>query len=234
MMDVGGVPRAIETMQGTAHRLHVSMRRLRALVEDTPLASAQTVPLGRSIGTYRLWPSIGVALLRQFLTPTPWYVREWCAAVEDVLASPAWLQATRSVAQVRIDRDVRGQEARQRVDAALASATLRLAMENLHHESLHVLDRRGLGAMVEIDTMIVDRIDDENNAVILLGEGQQPYVLPTAVLKAANLDREKAHGFLMATYTSDGIALDAWPAIGATREWRADPDLLRHIVEVGA
>jgi len=228
------VPRAIETMQGAAHRLHISMRRLHALIEDTPLANTPTTPLGRSIGTYRLWPYMGVALLRQCLAPEPWYAREWYAAIEDVLTSTAWLQATRSVAHVRISREARGQEARQRVDAALMSVTLRSAMEDLHHESWRVLNRRGLAEMVEIDTMIVDRIDDENHAVILLGAEQQPYALPTAVLKAANLDREKARGFLMATYTSDGIVLDAWPMIGATEEWRPDPDLLRHIVEVGA
>ncbi len=165
-MDATEVPRAIETMQGVARRLHVSMRRLHALIEDTPLASTQTVALGRSIGAYRLWPYMSVAFLRQFLLPKPWYAQEWRAAVEDVLESAAWRRATQSVARVRIDRETGGQEARQRVDAALASVALRPAMEDLHEESLRVLDRRGLGEMVEIDTMIVDRIDGVSYPIV--------------------------------------------------------------------
>ncbi len=97
-------------------------------------------------------------------------------------------------------------------------------MYDLYSESLDVLDRWGLGALVDIDTMIVDRIGDENDAVILLGAAQEPYMLPTAALKAAGLDREKARGFLMATYTSEGVALDAWPTVGAPEEWQPDQD----------
>jgi len=233
-MDRDEVPQAIETMDGVARRLHISMRRLRDLVKDTPLATTRTVALGHSVGTYRLWPALSVALLRQFLAAEPWYAREWRAAIEEVLASTAWRQATRSVARAPTRQKVGGQSARQRVDASLISGALRPAMYDLYSESLDVLDRRGLGSLVDIDTMIVDRIGDENDAVILLGAAQEPYVLPTTVLKAAHLDREKARGFLMATYTSEGVALDAWPAVGAPSEWQPDLALTRHLVEVGA
>ncbi len=233
-MDRDEVPQAIETMDGVARRLHISMRRLRDLVKDTPLATTRTVALGHAVGTYRLWPALSVALLRQFLAAEPWYTREWRAAIEEVLASPAWRQATRSVAHVPMRQKAGGQSARQRVDAALTSHTLRSAMRDLYSEGLDILDRRGLGPLVDIDTMIVDRIGDENDAVILLGAAQELYMLPTAVLKAAGLDREKARGFLMATYTSEGVALDAWPMVGVPEEWQPDPDLMRHLVEVGA
>ncbi len=228
------VPQAIETMDGAAQRLHISMRRLRDLVKDTPLATTRTVALGHSVGTYRLWPALSVALLRQFLAAEPWYAREWRAAIEEMLASTAWQRATRLVARVPARPKVGGQSARQRMDAVLTSDTLRSAMYDLYSESLDVLDRWGLGSLVDIDTMIVDRIGDEHDAVILLGAAQEPYMLPTAVLKAAGLDREKARGFLMATYTSEGVALDAWPMVGVPEEWQPDPDLMRHLVEVGA
>ncbi len=100
-MDRDEVPQAIETMDGVARRLHISMRRLRDLVKDTPLATTRTVALGHAIGTYRLWPALSVALLRQFLAAEPWYAHEWRAAIEEMLASTAWQRATRLVAPVR-------------------------------------------------------------------------------------------------------------------------------------
>lgn len=227
------IPRAIETLEGTARRLHVTPRQLAKLASDTPLATVKTVPLGRSLGTYRLWPFVGVAFLRQRRSSAPWHQREWCAAIGDVVESKAWRQALYCLTSVSTDQKVAASQTHKRLGIVLDSAMLRPAMVDLYRESLQAVTRHGLQELVDFDTFIVDRIGDDD-AVILLGAEQQPFMLPTAVLATAGLDREKAYGLLMATHTGEGIALDAWPALAAEQEWRPDPDLLRHLVDVGA
>jgi hypothetical protein len=109
-------------------------------------------------------------------------------------------------------------------------------MEALHRECMAALDRHGLTDHMQVEAMIVDRLEDDDDAVILVGADQRAYLLPRALLRVAGLDREKAWGVLLATQTSTGIELDVWPAVGAGEgtEWRPDPVLLAQRVDVRA
>jgi hypothetical protein len=109
-------------------------------------------------------------------------------------------------------------------------------MEALHRESMAALDRHGLAEHMQVEAMIVDRLEDDDDAVILVGADQRAYLLPRVLLRVAGLDREKACGVLLATQTSAGIELDVWPAAGAGEgtEWYPDLALLAQRVDVSA
>jgi hypothetical protein len=74
----------------------------------------------------------------------------------------------------------------------------------------------------------VDRLDEEDDAVILLGSAEHAYLLPRALLLQAGIDREAARGVLSATRTGASIEIDAWPCAGAADRpvWQPDPALL--------
>src|SRR5581483_9012897 len=82
------------TMESVARHLHISARRLNVLATQTPLQDIETVALGRSLGTYRLVPQLGVALLRQTLARSPHHLCAWHDALLDVLSSESWREAT--------------------------------------------------------------------------------------------------------------------------------------------
>ena len=89
-----GIPPGLATLESTAHHLHVNARRLQALTAQTPLRRVAPVSLGRSLGTYRLIPQLGIAVLRQVNADTPYHLQAWQAALADLLASDTWLEAT--------------------------------------------------------------------------------------------------------------------------------------------
>src|SRR5436305_7865863 len=207
------VPPGLATLESTAHHLHVSARRLQALTAQTPLRRVAPVSLGRALGTYRLIPQLGIAVLRQVNARASYHLPSWQAALVDLLASDTWLEATAHLSRGRRTRgDVRG--GRATVESMLVSPMLRPIMEALHRECMAALDRHGLTDHMQVEAMIVDRLEDDDDAVILVGADQRAYLLPRALLRVVWLDREKAWGVLLATQTSTGIERDVWPAVG--------------------
>jgi hypothetical protein len=99
-----------------------------------------------------------------------------------------------------------------------------------------VLTRKDLADLVQIENIVVDRLEDEESAVVLVGATERAYLLPRHLLQREGLEREKASGILIVTHTSEGITLDVWPSVSAPEpsEWWQDPEALRrHMVEVG-
>lgn len=76
------IPPGMATMESAARHLEISPRRLNALAEQTPLQHIAPVALGRSLGTYRLIPLLGILVLRQLLPATPWHLAAWRAALD--------------------------------------------------------------------------------------------------------------------------------------------------------
>jgi hypothetical protein len=232
---VQGIPPGLITLESTAHHLHVSARRLQALTAQTSLRRVAPVSLGRSLGTYRLIPQLGIAVLRQVNAGTSYHLQAWQAALADLLASDTWLEATAQLSRRRPVRgDARGGSAA--VERILLSSALCPLMEALHRESMAALDRHGLAEHMQVEAMIVDRLEDDDDAVILVGAEQRAYLLPRVLLRVARLDREKAWGVLLATQTSAGIEVDVWPAAGEGEgtEWYPDLALLVQRVDVSA
>lgn len=229
------IPPGMATMESVARHLHTSSRRLNALAERTPLKGIETVALGRALGTYRLVPQLGVALLRQARARSPHHLCAWQDALLDVLSSQTWRRAMAYLSdQNRMEWH--GGSGHAALEAMLVSAAARSVMEALHQTSLSAIDRHGLRDLMQIEGMVVDRIADEDDAVVLVGTAQRAYLLPRALLRVAGLEREKAWGVLAAIHTSEGIDLDVWPAVGASDStaWQPDPELLAQRVEVGA
>ena len=227
------IPPGMVTTESVARHLHISSRRLNALAAQTPLKDIGTVALGRSLGTYRLVPQLGVSLLRQALARSPHHLCAWQDALLDVLSSETWRGATTYLtSQSRLDWHGSGHAA---IEALLVSAASRPVMEGLHQTSLNLIDRHGLQDLIQIEGMVVDRLVDDD-AVVLVGTAQRAFLLPRALLRVAGLEREKAWGILAATHTSEGIDLDVWPAVGASDSmaWQPDPELLAQRVDVGA
>ncbi len=110
------------------------------------------------------------------------------------------------------------------------SSALQPTMAALHHETMTVVDRHDLDALMQVEGMIVDRLEDENDTVILVGEAERAYLLPRTLLRIAGMDYEKARGILIATRTETGIEIDVWPAVGTAIDvaWQPDPELLAH------
>ncbi len=230
------VPPGVATMESTAHHLQVSARRLQDAVRKTPLEQIKPISLGRSRGTYRLIPQLGIALLRQVLSVYPFRLALWEKAVCEVLGSSAWRQTTKQIiASGRMQWPPQGGSGV--LEAMLTSPALGSLMEALQQESTAALMRHGLSDFLQLEDFMVDRLEDEEFAVALIGsKSRRAYLLPRAQLQLVGLDREKARGVLMATRTSRGIDLDVWPAIApdGSEEWQVDPDLLKYQVEVGA
>ncbi len=228
------VPPGMATLESTARHLRVSAQRLRALTAETPLRQLAPVPLGRSLGTYRLIPQLGIAVLRQMRGDLPYHLHAWQAALADVLDSSTWRQATAHLTAINwADQGAKGGQTA--VEEMLVSPALRATMEALQQESAAALDRHGLQEQMQTEKMIVDRLEDNDDAVILVGAEQRAYALPRSLLRLAGLDREKVWGVLIATQTSTGVDLDVWPAAGLSESatWRPDPDLLAHRIDVG-
>lgn len=228
------VPPGITTMETAARHLRTGARRLHDAAARTHLTDIKPVPLGRSLGTYRLIPQVSVPLLRQALSPAPRRLAAWQDAVDDVLASDAWTRALASVAR-RPSRE-HGAGGGAAVDALLRSPSFYDTMEDLHHESTHALARHGLDDLIQIQGFVVDRLEDDEDAVILLGPAQRSYLLPRFLLRVAGLEREKVWGILVATRTGTGIDLDVWPPVedDESGAWRPDEALLSLRTEVGA
>lgn len=229
------VPPGMVTMESAARHLHISTRRLNALAAQTPLHDIATVALGRSLGTYRLVPQLGVVLLRQALARSPHHLCAWQDALLDVLSSQAWQGATTYLSG-RNRMEWYGGSGHAVLEAMLVSMASQSVMDALHQTSLSAIDRHGLGDLIQIEGMVVDRMEDDDDAVILVGATQRAYLLPRELLRVAGLEREKAWGVLVATHTSEGISLDVWPAVGtsASTAWQPDHELLAQRVEVGA
>lgn len=224
----------LATLETTADHLRVPERRLRALIRATPLARIAPVALGRARGSYRLLPQLGLAALRQALSPVPRRLPDWEAALAALLASEPWRTA---LARVIDDSGVPSERGgRAPMERVLLSRTLQPAMAALHRESLMLLDRYDLRDQVQIEDLLVDRIEDEDDAVILIGDAQRAYAVPRPLLRMAGLEREGARGILIATRTGVGVDLDVWPAVGEgdATAWAPDPALLDLRVDVGA
>ena len=103
-------------------------------------------------------------------------------------------------------------------------------------ESLALLEQYDLRDQVQIEDLLVDRIEDEDDAVVLVGNAQRAYALPRPLLRTAGLEWEGARGVLVATRTGVGVHLDVWPAVGEgdTAAWEPDAALFDLRVEVGA
>lgn len=246
------VPPGIVTIESAARHLDISARHLNALAAQTPIQDIETIALGRALGTYRLIPQLGVVLLRQLCVPQPWYLTLWLEAVRDLLTSSAWqhaIEQLRALAaaqdrpqttwrQLRSTRQAHDlPRGRAAVEAMLLSSALGPATQALHEACMSVLAQKDLANLVQIEDIAVDRLEDADSAVILVGATERAYLLPRHLLRRAGLDCEKASGSLIVTHTSAGITLDVWPSLSPRESaaWWLDPDALRdHMVEVGA
>jgi len=95
------------------------------------------------------------------------------------------------------------------------------------------IERHGLASCVQVEDIIVDRFEDDDDAVVLIGASQRPFLLPRARLVEAGITREKQRGVLLLARTGDGVVYDVW----ATSEddgvnWRPDPALLTLVTDV--
>ncbi len=83
-----------------------------------------------------------------------------------------------------------------------------------------------------MEDIIVDRFEDDD-AVVLVGRAQRPFLLPRARLVEAGITREKQRGVLLLARTGDGVAYDLWATDEVdSKDWRPDPDLLTLVTDV--
>ena len=83
-----------------------------------------------------------------------------------------------------------------------------------------------------MEDIIVDRFGDDD-AVVLIGRAQWPFLLPRARLVEAGITREKQHGVLLLTRTGDGVVYDIRATDdGDGANWQPDPDLLTLVTDV--
>jgi hypothetical protein len=229
------VPPGIVTLETVGLHVHLQGRRFRALLARTPVGTTDSVSLGRAAGTYRIVPQLGVLLLRQLCSTIPLRLGAWEEALREFLVSAAWRDGTHALArEYRVQRaSPSGQKV---VETVLRLPSLRSTMVALHTESLAALDRHDLADQVQIEEFVVDRLEDEDEAVVLVGDRQRAFMMPTQLLRIAGLEREKARGILVATRTGAGVDLDVWPAAGMLdgAVWQPDPRLLALRHNVGA
>lgn len=229
------VPPGLITAATVARHLGVRGRQFRKLAARTALSSAEPVALGRAMGSFRHVPQLGVMVLRQIRSEAPHRLASWQGALADVLQSASWRRAT-----LALRSDVRNERppgsAASHVEESLLSPSLGEAMRSLHEQSLATIETHGLGSQVQIEPCIVDRLEDEGEAVVLVGSAGRAFSLSTALLRTANLEREKARGILVATRTGAGVELDVWPAVGEDEPvtWVPDSELLDLRGEAGA
>jgi hypothetical protein len=90
--------------------------------------------------------------------------------------------------------------------------------------------------MVQIEAMVVDRLENDEEAVVLVGPEERAFVLARSLLRIAGLDFEKARGILVATHSGESVVIEVWPAVEGSDAtvWQPDSNLLRHRAEVGA
>jgi hypothetical protein len=224
------VPPGVTTMEIAARHLRVGQRRLHQLAVLTRLTAVAPVHLGRALGSYRLIPHLSVPVLRQALSPEPRRLAAWQEALQDILASKAWAQALNAIAHQPTGPT---RPAQTTVDDLLLSPALLARMDDLYREGEAALTRHGLTDLIEVQSFVVDRLEDAEEAVILVGPTQRSYLLPRWLLRVAGLEREKVWGILMATRTGTGIDLDVWPALGDDT-WAPDAELFALRTDVGA
>ncbi len=228
------IPPAAATMDATARHLQLGPRRVQALLSASRLNELAMLALGHSRGTYRLIPEVGIALLRQFQAPSPLHVDLWQRAVHDVTASSSWHALGTALKESDWPAAARGATGQAGIETVLHSPALRPTMEELHDANIAALQQYGLDGYLQVEAMQVDRLESEEEAVVLVGPRLRPYLLPRALLRIAGLDREKAWGVLVATRTATGVTIDVWPAVGMPQEEALhDPDLWEQRVEVG-
>ena len=221
------VPPGLITTSTTARHLRVHGRQLRKLTEQTALSTVAPVALGRAMGSFGFVPQVGVMALRQIRSGAPYRLTSWQAALEDILKSGAWQRAIQVVRSLGRIRRVSARST-SFVEDLLLSPLLRDEMLALQEESLAALEEHELAGQFQIEPLIVDRIEDEDDAVVLVGSEGRAFSLPRALLQAANLERDKARGILVATQTGAGVDVDVWPSVGEDepRRWEPDAELL--------
>ncbi len=228
---MGTIPPGLTTQEGAARRLAMTPRQFRGYAERTPLARQRPVALGRGRGTYRFIPQIGVIVLRQVRARTPWRLDAWLLALDDILGSNEWRAAVQGVA----DQLAKGTPSRASdvVERVALAATQRARMADLYERGMATIERYGLTPYIQVEDIIVDRFEDDDDAVVLIGRTQRPFLLPRARLVEASVTREKQRGVLFLTRTGDGVVYDIW-ATGEDDEanWRPDPDLLTLMTDV--
>jgi len=84
-----------------------------------------------------------------------------------------------------------------------------------------------------VEDIIVDRLEDDDDAVVLIGRAQRPFLLSRVRLVDAGITREKQHGVLLLARTGDGVVYDVRATDeAASPDWRPDPDLLTLVTDV--
>lgn len=229
-VDWSPLPCGVQTIEDAARRVRLSPRHLQRIVKATVLATAPTVALGQARGSYRCWPMLGLPYIYQLLSASMFLRAQWEIALHDALEAPAWRE---TLAQLRDTARQRHEESGSgRIAALLRQPQFRPLMERLWGETQTILEAHGLEGEIDIDHVIVDRIEDDDFAVILLGDTQDGWRIPTEILRRGGIAYEKAHGLLMATRTAHGVIYDAWPALDDSAVWQPDPRVLSQIVDV--
>jgi len=225
-------PVPLTTRELAASHLSVSERHMRALWSQTPLLTIGRIFLGQGRGSYYPVPVLGIALLRQLATATPYHIDRWTAALNDLLQSSSWRNACEAMTQ---SSTIWPSSSRGRFgfEELVQTEALRPLMHSLYGEMVRGIVDRGVGELWDAQGMIVDRLETDEDAVVLVGEGLAARMLPRALLRLAGLDYEKARGVLTATQTTMGVAFDVFAALDAPSPstWRPDPDLVAMVVD---
>ncbi len=188
-------------------------RQFRGYLERTPLARQHPIALGRGRGAYRFIPQVGVIVLRQARAHTPWRLDSWFVTLDDILRSDEWHAAVRGVAdQLATGMRSRGGDVVERAALsapqrarmsdpherpAISPGPLsrqrpqRARMSDLHERSMAAIERHGLAPCVQVEDIIVDRFEDDDDAVVLVGRAQRPFLMPRSRLVEAGVTREK-------------------------------------------
>lgn len=228
---MGAIPPGMTTQEGAARRLAMTPRQLRGYAQRTALARQRPIALGRGRGAYRFIPQVGVAVLRQARAHLPWHLDAWLATLDDVLRSDEWHAAVQGV----VDQLSAGLGPRigDVAERASLTATQRARMVDLHERSMVAIERHGLTPCIQVEDIIVDRLEDDEDAVVLVGRAQRPFLLPRVRLVDAGITREKQHGVLLLARTGDGVVYDVWATdeVDST-DWRPDPDLFTLVTDV--
>ena len=210
----------VVTWEAISRRLQLDRRDLARLLSQSIFGQLQPAAFGRGLGTYRLFPLLAVPLLRQMRARTPRRLDAWQDAIRGLLASATWQSTLDALRKAPRHSD-------DNIDRLLLSSDLLEPMAQLQAEMALVLDLHGLTEEFQLAPLIVDRIDEEEDAVVLVGQNQVAYLLPRSLLTLAGIAQEQARGTLTATRTGAAVEIDAWPRAGAAHAptWQPDPAL---------
>jgi len=172
-----------------------------------------------------------VLTLRQARAHLPWHLDAWLATLDDILRSDEWHASVQGVVDQLSART--GPRVGDVAERAALAATQRARMADLHERSMAAIERHDLTLCIQVEDIIVDRFEDDDDAVVLVGRAQRPFLLPRARLVDAGITREKQRGVLLLTRTGDGVVYDVWATDdGDGANWQPDPDLPTLVTDV--